>query len=897
MSRFSRFFSFRNRRYDDISVSIQEHIDERTDELMEEGMPREEAERTARRDFGNVTLLRERSREVWQWQRIESLLVDLKHVCRRLGRSPGFAITVVLTLAIGIGANTAVFSVLNSVLLRPLPYPEPQQLVSLHLNAPGAPGLAEFRSELRLSASMYLTFAAHNRSFQSLGVWGPGTASITGIAQPEQVKTAQISGGVLETLNVPAFTGQWLTAADQDAHGLGRVMLSYGYWQRRFGGDPDIVGRTMSVNSQPRVIAGVMPRGFKIVNYDFDLLVPLAFDPVKEPLAGFAYRGIARLRPGVAIPQANADAARLLNVWMDLWSNGPGSDPHWYLNWKITPALQPLKETVVGSINTVLWVVMGTIGVVMLIDCTNVANLLLVRADARQQELAVRSALGAGRWRIARELLLESVTLGLLGGAVGVAVAYAGLHLLTTIGPVELPRLSEISLDGRSVAFTIILSVLSGLFFGAVPILRYVPSLQRVTLFGAMRTASVSRERQRGRSLLVVSQVAMALVLLIGAMLMIRTFLAMRNVDPGFSDPASLQVMRLSIPETLVRDATTSVHLQNSILDKLAAIPGVSSTGFAASVPMSGAEPNWDEILIEGKNYDGESPPMRLYNYVSPGYFRTAGTRLVAGRDFTWAEVYNVRPIGIVSEGLARELWGSPRAAIGKRFHEFGGEPWHEVVGVVQDVRENGVDQVSPATVYWPSLMGDPSSPEKLQAWRAVYFAMRSNRAGTQSFINEMQQAVWSVNSNLPVAEISTMQEIYADSMARTSFTLVMLGIAGAMAFALGILGIYGVISYAVSQRTREIGIRMALGARKSELAWMFVRSALVLTGIGTVVGLGAAAALVHLMRTLLFGISPLDPITFAAVPVALVAAAALASYLPARRTSAVDPVEALRSE
>jgi hypothetical protein len=258
VSRFSPFF-FRNRRYNDISVSIQEHIDERIDELMEEGMSRDVAERTARRDFGNVALFRERSREVWQWQRLESLLVDLKHVCRRLGRSPGFAITVVLTLAIGIGANTAVFS----VLLRPLPYPEPQQLVSLHLNAPGAPGLAEFRNELRLSASMYLTFAAHNRAFQSIGVWGPGTASITGIAQPEQVNTAQISSGVLETLNVPAFTGQWLTAADQDSHGLGRVMLSYGYWQRRFGGDPSVVGRTISVNSQPRVIVGVMPRGFK----------------------------------------------------------------------------------------------------------------------------------------------------------------------------------------------------------------------------------------------------------------------------------------------------------------------------------------------------------------------------------------------------------------------------------------------------------------------------------------------------------------------------------------------------------------------------------------------------------------------------------------------------------
>jgi predicted permease len=898
LPRFSHLFS-RKRRYDDISVSIQEHIDERIDELMEEGMSRDEAERTARRDFGNVTLLRERSREVWQWQKLESLLVDLKHVCRRLARAPGFAVTVVLTLAIGIGANTAVFSVLNSVLIRPLPYPDPQQLVAVRLIAPGAPGLAEFRDELRLSPSMYLTFAAHNRAFQSIGVWLPATASITGIARPEQVNTALITDGVLQTLNVLPVAGQWLTAADQDPRGARRVMLSYGYWQRQFGGDPSVIGRTISVDSQPHEIAGVMPRGFRVVNYDFDLLVPLAFDPVKEPLSGFAFRGIARLRPGVTISQADADVARLLNVWMGSWTNGPGIDPYFFLTWKITPVLRPLKEQVVGGIGNVLWVVMATIGVVMLIACTNVANLLLVRADARQQELAVRSALGAGRWRIARELLLESVTLGVCGGGVGIGVAYAGLRLLTAIGPENLPRLSEISLDGRSLAFTLILSVLSGLLFGSIPVLRYAPSRQAVPLLGAMRTASVSRERQRGRDLLVVAQIAMALVLLISAVLMIRTFNAMRNVDPGFSDPASMQVMRISIPETLVRDPQAVLRVQNNIQDKLAAIPGVSSAGFAVSVPMSGGEPAWDNIFIEGKSYQGEQPPMRLFNYVSPDYFHTAGTRIVAGRDFTWTDIYGLRPVGMVSENLARELWGSPQAAIGKHFREynFSGKPWHEVVGVLQDVRENGVDQIAPATVYWPSLKPDLYGPGPVDVRRTVCFALRTDRAGTPALINEMQQAVWSVNSNLPVAAISTMQDIYSESMARTSFTLVMLAIAGTMALALGILGIYGVISYAVSQRTREIGIRMALGAKKNELVWMFVRSALVLTGVGTAVGLGAAAALMRLMQTLLFGISPLDPVTFTAVPVVLVAAAALASYLPARRTAAVDPVEALRAE
>jgi len=440
--------------------------------------------------------------------------------------------------------------------------------------------------------------------------------------------------------------------------------------------------------------------------------------------------------------------------------------------------------------------------------------------------------------------------------------------------------------------------VLSGLFFGAIPTLRYLPSRQRVPLLGAMRTASVSRERQRGRNLLVMAQVAMALVLLIGAVLMIRTFLAMRNVDPGFSDPKSLQVMRLSIPETLVSDAATVARMQNSIIDKLAAIPGVSSAGFAASVPMSGAEPNWDQIIVEGKPGDGDNRPMRLYNYVAPGYFHTAGTRFVAGRDFTWAEAYNVQPIGIVSEGLARELWGSPQAAIGKRFKETGSQPWYEVVGVVQDVRENGVDQVSPATVYWPTLMDEPfNGTKKLGIWRTVYFAIRTSRAGTQTFINEMQQAVWSVNSNLPVADISTMQDIYSESMARTSFTLVMLAIAGTMALALGILGIYGVISYAVSQRTREIGIRMALGARREALTNMFVQQGLVLTGIGVVFGVGAAFATMRFMASILFKVSPIDLLTYSLATASVIAIAWIACYLPSRRAAQVNPTTALRAE
>jgi predicted permease len=896
MQWFSQLFS-RQRRYNDLSASIREHIEERAEELMEEGMLPAQAEQTARREFGNVTLIEERSRELWQWSRVESIAADLNFVVRRLRKSPGFATTVLLTLAIGIGANTAVFTVLNRVILRPLPYSDSDQLVSLWLNAPGAAGLTNFTGGLQLSSSMYFTFTDQNRTFQSLGVWTTQAANVTGLAKPEEVHTALISDGVLQTLSVPPLVGRWLSQTDQNPHGGKAVMLSYGYWQRRFGGDRLVIGRSIDIDSQQREIVGVMPEGFRMVNQDFDILVPLAFDRNHQKLAGFGFQSVARLKPGVSLAQADADIARMIPIWIDSWTNGPGTNPHFYDTWKITPALRPLKQEVIGNVENVLWVVMATIGLVMLIACSNVANLLLVRAEGRQQELSIRAALGAGRARIARELLFESVSLGLMGGVLGVGVAYAGLRLLIAIGPTNMPRLAEVSLDGRSLAFTLILSLLSGLLFGSIPALKYAGTKTGTAFSGSNRTASVGRERHRSRNLLVVAQVAMAVVLLVSALLMIRTFQALRNVEPGFTDAKHLQTLRISIPESLVTDPQTVTHIQNSIADKFASIPGVSSVGFAAALPMEGIDPNWDEIRIEGNNYDREDPPLRLFNDVSPGYFHAGGTRMVAGREFTWSEVYGLRNVVIVSENFARESWGTPSAAIGKRLRQFSNMPWIEVVGVVQDVYHRGVDEKAPAIVYWPAMKDDPYVSNTIDAPRAVTFAIRSDRAGSEGFLSEVQQAVWSVNANLPLASVQTMQEIYSQSLARTSFTLVMLAIAGSMALVLGIIGIYGVISYTVSQRTREIGIRLALGAQRSELKWMFVRSALVVTAIGVAIGVASAAGLMQLMKSLLFGISPLDPFTYLSVLLMLAVSAALASYLPARRAAAVDPVDALRAE
>ncbi|HTC32754.1 MAG TPA: ABC transporter permease [Bryobacteraceae bacterium] len=886
---------------------IESHIEIDAEENVAHGMPYAKARAAARRKFGNSTLIREEIYRMNTVTFLDTFARDIRYGLRTLRNNPVFTVVALLTIAIGIGANTAVFSVVNSVLLKPLPYPKSEELVALRQVAPGAAGLASFADGLLLSPSMYFTYADHNRTFQSLGVWDMGTANVTGLAEPEQVRIAFVTDGVLQALDVPPTLGRWLNARDQVSQGSeyfgtwGRsntVMLGYGYWQRRFGGDRAAIGRSITLDSRTREIVGVMPQGFRLVNREFDVMVPLAFDRGKLIMAGFGFQGIGRLKPGVDMAKANADLTRLVSVWMDSWSNGPGTDPHIYETWKITPAIRPLKQEVVGNVGDVLWVVMATIGLVMLIACANVTNLLLVRAEARQQELAVRAALGAGRGRIIRELLIESVLIGAMGGVLGVGLAHEGLWLLATIGPANLPRLNEISIDARTLGFTLALSLLSGLLFGLIPALKYAGPRIANALRSAGRTSSVSRERHRTRDVLVVAQVALALVLMVSAGLMIRTFQALRTVAPGFTAPEQLQTMRISIPDSLVSKPEQVIRIQNDITDKVAAIPGVISAGFSSEMPMEGFGSMWDSIFAENKTYSAnEIPPLRFYKYVSPEFFHTAGTRIVAGRDMTWTDVYGRRPVVLLSDNLARELWGTPSAALGKRIREFEGMPWREVIGVVQDVRENGVQEKSPEIVYWPSLMDNLYGPGRLDAVRTVTFVVRSDRAGSEAFVHQIQQAVWSVNSSLPVASVRTMQEVYDRSLARTSFTLVMLGIAGAMALVLGVIGIYGVISYAVSQRRREIGIRLALGAQQEDVKRMFVRSALTLSGIGVVIGLAAAVALMRLMKSLLFGISPLDPLTYASVPVVLVTAAVLASYLPARRASAVDPVEALKAE
>ena len=841
---------------------------------------------------------------------LDSLGRDLLYARRAMWHNLTFTVVVVLTLGVGIGANTAVFSVINAVLLKPLAYPRAEELVALRQIAPGAAGLAD---GLNLSPSMYMTYAEQNRVFQSLGVWVTTFSTVTGVGDPEMVRVIGISDGLLQAFNVPPAAGRWLLAEDQ----IGatrpppsvyqvwtKVMLTYGYWQRRFGGDRSVIGRTITVDSSPKEIVGVMPQGFTIANAEGDVIFPLAFDRGRFTLGGgFNYQGVGRLRPGITIAQANADMARMVPIWIKSWPDAPGANPRTYKTWNIAPALRPLKQEVVGSVTDILWVVMATIGLVMLIACANVANLLLVRAEVRQKELSLRAALGAGRGRIIRSLLVESVLLGVIGGALGVALAYAGLRVLLAIGPANLPRLSEISVDSRTLGFAVALSLFSSVLFGLIPALKYTGPRISAVLSSIGRTASVSRERHRVRSLLVVVQVAIALVLLVSAGLMIRTFESLRTVEAGFTQPEHLQILRFFFAAWAGTDPVRVTRLQNDIQDKLSSIPGVTSAAFGSAMPMENLGPNLGVVNFGSIRTDdqtdpeSDAPPVRLFKYASPGFFHTAGTRVVAGREITWTEVYGLRPVVVISENLARELWGTPTAAVGKHLRQRPDMPWHEVIGVVQDVHENGLNQQAPAIVYWPTMSAQLNATGGgPNAIRGVTFIVRSERAGTEGLLNQLRQAVWSVNPSLPVSPRS-MREVYDRSLVRTSFTLVMLAIAASMALLLGIVGIYGVIAYAVSQRRREIGIRAALGAQQGELQGMFVRRGIALATIGVMIGLGAAAGLTRLMSTLLYGITPLDPVTYVAVPLILVTATVVASYVPARRAASVDPVEALRAE
>lgn len=819
---------------------------------------------------------------------------QLRLVFRRLCKAPLFTAITLITLAVGIGANTVIFSVVEGVLLKPLDYPQPDRLVGVWHKAPGI-GMQKLPS----AQYLYFTYRDQSKTLEDIATYRSNSMSLTGEGQPQQVPVFQVTDGFLPMLGVKPSLGRVFTRADDSPNAPQTALLSYGYWLQRYGGSPSAIGRSITLDGKQRVIIGVLPKDFHILDEKpASLVLPMQWDRSKVQLGNFDGTSIARLKPGVSLSEAQADLNRLVSVANRSFPAPEGFSLTLFERAKVQTDLHPLKQDVIGDIGNVLWVLMGSIAIVLLVACANVANLLLVRVESRRQELAVRSALGAGRSRIAGEIFLESIVLGFAGSILGLGSAFGALRVLLALAPTGLPRLHEISIDLPVLLFTLGLALIVGIAIGLIPVLKYAGSSLYTGLREGGRALSQGRERHRARKALVVVQVALALVLLICSGLMIRTFFALTRVSPGFTDPGSLQTFAVYIPPTQVpnTDLARVVHLQQEMLNKIASIPGVSSVAYTTAVPMN-TSGMFNPLFVQDHVYkDGELPPIRRFRFISPGYFSTMGTPIIAGRDLTWDDTYQRRHVAIVSESLARDSWQSAANALGKRVRVGTVDDWAEVIGVAADTRDDGVDKPAPTSVYWSNYQ-EHFQGQKDYLNRGVWFVIRSSRAGSAAFMNEIEQAVWSVDADLPLANPTTLGVLYTKSMARTSFTLVMLCVAGSMALMLGIIGIYGVISYAVSQRTREIGIRMALGAQRKELIGLFVRQGLGLTGTGVVLGLAAAFLVMRLMSSLLFNVSPLDPGTYAATTVAIVVVAWLACYLPSRRAAAVEPVSALRSE
>jgi len=888
----------RRGRYErEMEEEMRFHLEMQIEQNLASGLAPEEARYAARRQFGNQTWLKEASREMWSVHFIETLIQDPRYATRMLRKNPAFTAVAAFTLALGIGATAAIFSIIACVLLKPLPYPNPEELVDVRFTAQGAS--ARFR---RLSASTYFIFREQTGAFQDIGLYDSGMAgdsvNVTGLGEPEHVPALLVTDGLLPILGVAPLLGRSFTRADDSPNGPETVILTYGYWSRKFGSDRSVIGTTIEVDGKLRTIIGVMPEGFRFLDRtNLAMLLPLKLNRENTFLGGFMYGGIARLKPGVTLQQAYADVARLLPIVDRAFPLPPGASFKMFEALRLGPNIRPLKQEVVGDVGKVLWVLMGGISLVLLIACANLANLLLVRAEGRRQELAIRAALGASRGRIAAQLFLESLILAVFGGLLGLGLAYGALRILVALAPPGLPRLHEIGIDGVTILFTLAVSLVAGLLFGSFPVLKYAGAGFGIGLREGRRSMSESRERHRARGVLVIVQVALALILLVSSGLMIRTFIALTSVNPGFAAPSEIQTFGIVIRDTQVPENERVVRIEEEILRKLEAIPGVSSAGLSRNVPMDGS--GWNDT-VHAKDHDSApgEVPLRRFEFVAPGYFKTLGVPFLAGRDFTWSEINTKVPVTIVSEKFARAYWDNPVNAIGKQIRGNQRGEWREIVGVVGNVRQDGVDLEAPASVYWPILVASFfGEAPNVYVERNVTFTIRSPRAGSEGLINEIRQAVWSVNPYLPVAEVNTLNYYYTRSMARTSFTLVMLAVAGSMALFLGIVGLYGVIAYSVSQRRRELGIRMALGAEKSAILKMVIGQGIKLVLIGVAIGLAGALGLTRFLSGLLFGVEPGDPLTFVSVSALLMAVALFACYLPARQAAKVDPMEALRQE
>jgi predicted permease len=811
---------------------------------------------------------------------------------RRLLRTPGFTALTLLTLAIGIGANTAIFSVINGVLLKPLPFANAERLAALRLNVLG-PGW----QDAGVSSALYYLLREESKSLDDVALWRSDRLLVNGLGEPDQVEALDITPSFLRALEVNPIAGRAFTEEDGDPARPLTAMITYPYLWSRFGGVPsDAIGKSILLDSEAYEIIGVLPPSFRFLNAKPMLVVTFRFERSKARVDQWFYQGLARLKPGISWEQANAEAAQLLPRLIDEFPTSPDFNREKFEQARFVPSFRPLKREAVGDVGLVLWLLMGTVGVVLLIACANVANLLLVRAEGRQQELAIRAALGASRADLAWNLLAESIVLSLFGGALALGVAFGATKLLIVLAPPGLPRLSEITMSPTVFAFSFGVSLLGGVLFGLAPVWRYAgPRLGSILRSGG-RTASGSRERHRARSALIVAQVALATLLLVSAGLMIRTFAALIRVEPGFRQPEQVLTASLALPTAQIKSNDRVIAIYQEMVKKVRAIPGVLSASVGWGITLDGSEGGTWLYLEDHVYKDGELPPDRRYKVAGPDMFSTMGNPLIAGREFTWTDMEKRTPCAIVSASLAREFWGDAPRAIGKRIRESPASPWREIVGVVGDEHDDGLNKPGARTIHWPLAMGGYRGVRD-EVRRFSRIIVRSPRTGQPGFLDEIKAAIWAVEPTTPVAYVRTLKQIQDESMARTTFTLVMLAIAAWMALILVVSGVYGVVSYSVSQRIREIGIRTALGASSRDVRGMIFGQALVLAALGVLIGLAASTALTRSMSTLLYGVSRNDLTTLAAVPLVLAATVLLASYVPVRRALRIQPVEALRVE
>ena len=806
------------------------------------------------------------------------LLQDVRYALRMLAKNPAFTAIAVMALALGIGANSAIFSVVNAVLLRPLPFKHPEQLLMVWENAAhmGFPKNTP-------SPANFLDWQKQAQSFTGMAAMVERSFNLTGVGEPERLDGRRVSANLFDLLGVPALLGRTFVP-DDDRPGTHVVLLSYSLWQRRFGSDPAVIGRALTLNGESYTVVGVMPRLVQLpgfANRKDQLWVPIAFPREEAAQRGNHFLGvIARLKPGVTLKQAQAEmetiAARLAQQYPDY-------------NTRIGAVVMPVHEEVVGDIKPALFILLGAVGFVLLISCANVANLLLARAAVRQKEIALRLALGASRSRLTRQFLTESVLLALFGAGLGLLLALAGIRIMKIFIPSTISQVEAIHIDARVLIFTAVVAVLTGIAFGLAPAIHGSHLNLNDTLKEGGRDSAGGMKGNRARGLLVIGEVAVSFVLLVGAGLLINSFFHLRNLDPGFRAD-HLLTMKVDLSEGKYPDRDRRTAFFDELIRQVRALPGVQSAAVAGNLPLTY---NGDSMTISVEGVPDPPPDQRpdvIFRAVGPDYFGTMGIPIIRGRDFTDEDKTDAKDAVVISEKTAQHFWPG-QDPIGKRLKPGSSTtnfPWREVIGIVKDVRQNDLIAPPKMQMYF--------NYRQLKDLAANALVVRTS-IDPMSLAIPVRNAIWSVDKDQTVADIDTMDNIVAEAVARQRFSMLLLGLFAILALLLASVGIYGVMSYSVAQRTREIGIRIALGARRADVLQMTVKQGLKLVGVGMMIGLAAAFLLTRLLASLLFGISATDPITFVGISVVLLAVAILASYVPALRATKVDPITALRAQ